>query len=215
MKRISKKIEVIFTICYLSFALVCGIYLLGNGTQTAALLAGAMALILAGGDTFHLLPRLLVIVSGKEERYQTALGRGKQITSITMTIFYILLWQIALQLFPMSYGYSGMIYVLSTVRIVLCLLPQNQWTQKNPPLAWGIIRNIPFVITGILIALPYGWYAGNIGSLQGMWIAILISFFCYLPVVLAAHKYPMVGMLMLPKTCAYMWILWMCLSFVS
>lgn len=37
--------------------------------------------------------------------------------------------------------------------------------------------------------------------------AILISFGCYLPVTLLCKKYPKVGLLMIPKTCAYIWMI--------
>lgn len=37
--------------------------------------------------------------------------------------------------------------------------------------------------------------------------AILISFGCYLPVTLLSRKYPKVGLLMIPKTCAYIWMI--------
>ena len=38
-----------------------------------------------------------------------------------------------------------------------------------------------------------------------MWLTILISFGFYLPVVLFADAVPMIGMLMILKTCAYVW----------
>ena len=38
-----------------------------------------------------------------------------------------------------------------------------------------------------------------------MWLAITVSFACYLPVVLFADSIPPIGALMLPKTCAYVW----------
>lgn len=37
--------------------------------------------------------------------------------------------------------------------------------------------------------------------------AIIISFGCYLPVTLFSKTKPQVGLLMIPKTCAYMWII--------
>ena len=40
---------------------------------------------------------------------------------------------------------------------------------------------------------------------QYMWLTIVISFGFYLPVVLFADIVPMIGMLMIPKTCAYIW----------
>jgi hypothetical protein len=36
--------------------------------------------------------------------------------------------------------------------------------------------------------------------------AIALSFAFYIPVVLWADAYPLVGMLMIPKTCVYVWM---------
>ena len=37
-------------------------------------------------------------------------------------------------------------------------------------------------------------------------VAVILSFAFYLPVVLAGHLVPLLGMLMIPKTLAYVWI---------
>jgi hypothetical protein len=42
-----------------------------------------------------------------------------------------------------------------------------------------------------------------------MWLAVALSFAFYIPVVLFADAVPAIGMLMIPKTCAYLWIVWM------
>ena len=42
-----------------------------------------------------------------------------------------------------------------------------------------------------------------------MWLAVSLSFAFYIPVVLWADAVPLMGMLMIPKTCAYVWIVWM------
>lgn len=41
-------------------------------------------------------------------------------------------------------------------------------------------------------------------------LAVALSFGFYLPVVLFSGVAPAVGMLMIPKTMAYVWIVWMC-----
>lgn len=38
-----------------------------------------------------------------------------------------------------------------------------------------------------------------------MWLTIVLSFGFYIPVVLWADAIPLIGMLMIPKTCAYVW----------
>ena len=47
----------------------------------------------------------------------------------------------------------------------------------------------------------------RIGAYYRMVAAILISFGCYLPVTLMSKKHPKVGLLMIPKTCAYIWMI--------
>ena len=215
MKRVFGTVEVAFDAIYLIVACVIGIVLLFTGTANPArLTAGVMALVLAGGDAFHLIPRMKVIITKQEEPLRGALGRGKQVTSITMTVFYLLLWQTGLYAFELKAAsfWSFAVYALATVRILLCLLPQNKWTDRYPPLNWGIGRNIPFFLLGAIVA---GLFFLNRLTVQGlglMWLAIAISFVFYLPVVLWSNKNPKIGMLMLPKTCAYVWMLAMCFS---
>lgn len=205
------KIEIIFDICYLTFALCAGVYYLINQHSTAALLYGIMTLCLVGGDAFHLVPRIRAQATNTMATATRALGIGKLVTSVTMTVFYVLLYHIWCTLYQQSSFtvLPWLIYILAAVRIILCLFPQNEWTSPAPPVKWGIIRNIPFAILGLLILILFAFHSD--GAFSFMWLAILISFGCYLPVTLFAQKYPKLGMLMLPKTCAYIWIV--CMGF--
>jgi len=215
MKRVFGRIEAIFDIAYLFSALILALVLLsGSLGNSARVLSGVMALILAAGDAFHLMPRIIVIMTGKEERMRRMLGRGKQVTSITMTIFYMLLWQIGVIVFlPKDMiAWSYAVYILAAVRVFLCLLTHNKWQERYPPLNWAIWRNIPFVLQGVIVAVLYFSYRNAAQGLGLMWIAIVLSFMFYIPVILWSNKNPRIGMLMLPKTCCYIWILAMCLS---
>ena len=215
MKRVFGMIEAIFDIFYLASASTLGIILLSNAQNNSArALAGFMALVLAGGDAFHLVPRILVIGTGREEQLRRALGRGKQITSMTMTLFYVLLWQIGVLIFsPKDIRcWSYFVYILAAGRIFLCLLPQNKWPERYPPASWGLWRNIPFFLQGMLVSGLFFLQRSAVQGLGLMWLAIVLSFAFYLPVVLWANKTPKIGMLMLPKTCAYLWMLALCLS---
>ncbi|SBW01400.1 conserved membrane hypothetical protein [uncultured Eubacteriales bacterium] len=215
MKRVFGTVEAVFDALYLAAALMIGGWLLVTGAGSSArTLAGAMALILACGDAFHLIPRILVIKTGDEERLRPALGLGKLITSITMTAFYIILWHLGLLLFtPQGAGvWTGLVYLLAAVRVILCLLPQNKWRDRYPPVNWGIWRNVPFFLLGVCVAVLFCLERDQILNLRHMWLAIALSFGFYLPVVLWSNKNPKIGMFMLPKTCAYVWMLVMCLS---
>lgn len=72
----------------------------------------------------------------------------------------------------------------------------------------SIIRNAVFAVTGIGVICLYAISGNTYGyHMTRMVAAIIISFGCYLPVTLFSKTKPRVGLLMIPKTCAYMWII--------
>ena len=200
--------ETLFDIVYLITVIALGIGMIrGNRGRRQYLLYGVMAVTLGCGDAFHLVPRTVALCTTGLADYTAALGIGKLVTSVTMTLFYVLLyyvWRARYQVAGQN-GLTASVWVLALVRIALCLLPQNAWTSAAPPLSWGIWRNIPFVILGALIVVLYYRSARQDRAFRLLWLAVVVSFGCYIPVVLFADTVPPVGMLMIPKTCAYVW----------
>lgn len=206
--------EALFDIVYLGFVLFAGLTMLARGTTPLVKKAGLMAALLGAGDAFHLLPRSYALWTTGLEANAPALGFGKFVTSITMTIFYVILyyiWQERYQIRGKT-ELTRAIWALAALRIVLCFLPQNQWLVYRQPLAFGILRNIPFVIIGILIIVLFAREARRTRDqlFRFMPLAVALSFGFYLPVVLFSGVAPAVGMLMIPKTMAYVWIVLMC-----
>ncbi len=201
--------EAVFCIIYLLFAFIAAILLLTKGAGRPAIMTyGLMTLVLAGGDAFHLVPRIKNAF-GTMKNYDFYAGLGLLVSSVTMTVFYLILYKIW-ELLTGTRASMPLLVVLfgcALIRILLCLFPQNKWFSKEGNPAWGIYRNIPFVVVG-LIMIGLFLKAGR----PAMSLAILISFACYLPVVLWAKKNPKIGMLMMPKTMAYMWIIGMGLA---
>lgn len=199
-----KIMEAIFCVFYMITVAFLGAKIVTDGKKNKEILwFGIMSLILVFGDAFHLVPRVLAAVNPGGD-YHVSMGMGTFITSITMTIFYLILYFV----YSMRYRYSSKplaiaMVVLTVVRIGLCLFPQNDWTGDSP-VSWGIYRNIPFVIMGIIMVVLYYQQRGD-KPFRWMWLAITLSFLFYLPVVLWAGVRPMIGMLMLPKTCMYIW----------
>lgn len=172
-------------------------------------LFGIMAITLGCGDAFHLVPRMVALLTTGLSDYTVALGIGKWVTSVTMTVFYILLyyvWRIRYNVKGLK-GLTTTIFGLSGIRILLCFMPQNNWTDAVAPLDWAIYRNIPFAILGIIIIVLFFRSArrANDHAFKWMWLTIVLSFAFYIPVVLFADQYPSLGLLMIPKTCAYVW----------
>lgn len=212
MKRVFGKFELAFDIYYLGYGAWIAIQCLSS-INSMRQMAGIMAVVLILGDSFHLVPRMMSIACPSEKVMDKALGFGKLITSITMTVFYLILWLLALNFangtIPTSITY--LLYGLAILRIALCLFPQNKWFDRYPPVRWGMYRNIPFVFMGIIVAWGYAFHVTAMAFIWMPW-AIFLSFAFYLPVVLWANQKPMVGMLMLPKSCVYLWILTMFLA---
>lgn len=203
-------VETLFDAVYLITVITLGIRMIrGRGNSRQFRLFGWMAVVLGAGDSFHLIPRALALCTTGLENYTVALGLGKWITSVTMTVFYVLLYYVWRQRYKVS-GQSGLtaaVYVLAGVRIALCMMPQNQWLSADAPLSWGIWRNIPFALLGLVVIVLFYRSTKEHGdsAFRWMWLTIVLSFGFYIPVVLWADAVPLVGMLMIPKTCAYVW----------
>ena len=223
--------ESVFCGGYLIFVLVSGLVFLsrlaGNSFEQEPMWTACafMAFLLFIGDGFHLIPRIMVNIKGdvsdREEAWRFRIGLGNLISSITMTLFYIALFCAVYYYNTYRFGndrsggvdrYSFMLITVmsffATIRLILCLLPQNDWFGGNGNEKWTLIRNIPFLIVGLISVFNLiGYYIYN-GSLN-LYLAVLIilSFVFYMIVVLRAKKKPILGLLMIPKTVCYILII--------
>ena len=202
--------ETLFDVIYLVTVITIGIKMIqGSRGEAQFRLFGFMAVVLGAGDAFHLVPRAVALCTTGLESYTTALGLGKWITSVTMTIFYVMLYYVWRKRYHVTgrQGLTAAVYGLAGLRILLCMMPQNQWLSADAPLSWGIYRNIPFALLGLVVIVLFYRSAKEHQDreFRWMWLTIVLSFGFYIPVVLWADTIPMIGMLMIPKTCAYVW----------
>lgn len=202
--------ETLFDAVYLISVITIGILMIrGSKGNPQFRLFGWMAVVLGAGDSFHLIPRAVALCTTGLENYTVALGIGKWITSVTMTVFYVLLYYVWRQRYGIrgQGGLTAVVYILAAARVLLCMMPQNQWLSADAPLSWGIYRNIPFALLGLLIIVLFYRSAKERknSAFRWMWLTIVLSFGFYIPVVLWADAIPLIGMLMIPKTCAYVW----------
>ena len=195
--------ESTFDVLYLLFAILSGIVILKKARNRTERHMGLAALILGCGDAFHLVPRVMHYFSTAD--LTAALGIGKLVTSVTMTVFYVLLYAIWLGYYreKENGNVTRTVLVLAAVRIILCLFPQNGWLENSSGMMWGILRNIPFVVLGALVCLLFYRKRGEAPRFGRVWLLILLSFLFYIPVAVGAGALPMLGMLMLPKTVCY------------
>lgn len=203
--------ETAFDVVYLISVVAAGLIMLRRSKPGSVVqLFGLMAVVLGAGDTFHLVPRMWALWTTGLAANAVALGVGKLITSITMTVFYVLLYGI----WRLRYQVRGRVWLdaavwsLAGLRVALSLLPQNDWFSANPPLLYGVLRNLPFAALGVLLIVLFAQEARRTADVEfrWMWLAVTLSFALYVPVVLLGNSWPPIGMLMVPKTLAYVWI---------
>ena len=147
---------------------------------------------------FHLVPRIKRALYGTNDKIKRQLGIGLQVSSITMTVFYIILlfiWKLTFPTLQAPLWVEAMIWISAIIRIVVCFLPQNNWTSEEGNRKLSVIRNAVFAVTGIGVILLYA-ISGNMYDLHmnRMVAAIIISFGCYIPVTLWSKTKPKIGL---------------------
>ena len=180
--------------------------------RVADLVRWAFAM-LALGDTGHVGFRVVAYTIGDLNASisifgieVSLIGLGALATALTVTLFYILMLMVWHERFRKPYGWFGyMLFAAAIIRFVLMIFPANEWNNLVPPQPWGVIRNLPLTLQGLGLAYLVIRDAWKIEDRAFTWIgiSILISYAMYIPVILFVQQTPMNGMLMIPKTMAY------------
>ena len=169
-------------------------------------------IFLALGDYCHVGFRVLAYANGDlsasnpTNNGSSLVGIGALATAVTVTFFYVVMlfaWQERykrkLTLLPI------LLLVAAGARLVLMAMPQNDWSATVPPQPWSLYRNLPLMIQGL--GLAYLILRDSIAQKDKMFqwigICILLSYAFYIPVILFVQVAPPIGMLMIPKTIAY------------
>ena len=173
-----------------------------------------MFALLALGDTGHVGFRVLAYAMGEVNAAVSwfgepvrLVGLGALSTSITVTLFYMLmvfLWRERndARLTP----FAWFLLFCGAARLVILAFPQNQWGALVPPFDWSLIRNLPLTIQGLGVAalILNSAGTGDDRVYRQIGICVLVSYAFYMPVILLVQRFPLIGMLMIPKTLAYL-----------
>lgn len=174
-----------------------------RSTQLAMWAFGLLAL----GDTGHVGFRVIAYALGGLESNAMLVGLGALATAITVTFFYMLILELWRERFKARYGwFEYLLLGAGIVRLVIMLFPQNQWGNVVPPQNWGLIRNLPLMLQGVGVAYLILRDAIKQQDTTFRWIGLMIvlSYAFYAPVIFWVQQMPLLGMLMIPKTLAYL-----------
>lgn len=162
--------------------------------------------LLALGDTGHVGFRVVAYALGGLEANPLWVGLGALATAITVTFFYLLMLDIWRIRFDQKYGWFEYLLIASVpVRLIVMAFPGNEWGSTVPSVFWGPFRNIFLMILGL--GVMYLILRDSIKTKDRLfrWISycIFFSYLFYTPVIFLVRDYPMLGMLMIPKTIMY------------
>lgn len=138
-------------------------------------------------------------------------GLGSLSTAITVTFFYAVQLMVWHKRFDKPYGWFGwVLFVAGLVRLGIMAFPQNDWSNMAPPYGWSLARNFPLVLQGLGLAylLFRDSKAAGDTTFRNIAWCIIVSYAFYAPVILFVKWVPVIGMLMIPKTVAYVAIAW-------
>jgi len=212
--------ETVFNICYLIvvwwlvIAMINRRELLQAKDQRVAGLIMWAFFWLGLGDIGHVGFRVVAYAMGGLDAAITLFGRqiklapmGSLATAITFTFFYVILIMIWRERFNKRYGVLGaFLFVLAAGRVIIMAFPANNWNSLEPPHDWAMIRNIPLMLMQLGTAYLLMRDGLREGDKTFVWMAtmVIVSFVCYAPVIFLQQRVPLIGMLMIPKTIAYL-----------
>jgi len=212
--------ETSFNVIYLIYICIIVILMLKNmGNVNEKEIAAAKRIRLAFialfiGDLGHVGARLIALFSGDVNLNHTVLGIGTLLESVGLIFLFMFFtdaWRVHFDhqkslLFKVLIG-------VGIVGLIIFVFPQNQWTAQTPPYVLQLIRNIPWVIQGIVLSFLIFRDAKAAGDKQltRIGIYIFVSFFFYTPVLFFGGLAPWLGMLMIIGTVIYM--LWQYTSY--
>jgi hypothetical protein len=166
----------------------------------------AMFFLLALGDTGHVGFRVIAYARGGLQANPLLVGLGALATAITVTFFYMIVLDVWRIRFGKRFGAFGiLLFLAGVVRLVVMALPGNDWGSVVPPEPMGIIRNLFLMLQGLGVMFLILRDSIQAKEKAFLWvgICILISYLFYIPVILFVKTIPVLGMLMIPKTLAY------------
>lgn len=214
-------VEIVFNVAYLVTIWTVVVVMwnrrenLSEHTKRIGLLLLFCFFLLALGDTGHVGFRVIAYGLGGLDSNPTLVGLGALATAITVTFFYMIVVEIWRLRFEKDRSIIWWLLILvGLIRLIIMLPSGNDWGSVVPPFSWSLARNVPLMIQGLVVAgllFIDGRKQNDSFSIKiaGM---IFISYACYIPVILFVQKVPLLGMLMIPKTLAYVAIAFIGLS---
>lgn len=169
--------------------------------------------LLAAGDTGHVGFRVAAHLMGDLNKTvsvfgapMSLLGIGMLTTAYTVTLFYMVFVYVWQERFNQkATWFTWLLLAAGVARLIFMALPANDWGNVVPPQPVSLYRNIFLMVQGVGLIWLILSSAYKAKDKTFKWIGwmVVVSYAFYTPVILFAQQVPAIGMLMIPKTIAY------------
>ena len=176
----------------------------GNPDSRIYHLAGFLAVILILGDSFRFVPRITSFFVKDSDNVDLVQDKGKIISSIVITLFYLFLWSLGSIIFVsnISLLYTLLVYILAIIRILLCFV-----SSKNNSVGWDVVKNIPFALLVFVVGFLFFYYRNKIFSLVYAWVAIYFSLIFSMVIIFLSSKTERVGFWVILRNLSFIWLI--------
>ena len=209
MRSKPSSFETLCDILYLLIMIALSVNLLfkdgfGNPDSRIYHLAGFLAVILILGDSFRFIPRITSFFIQDSDNVELVQDKGKIISSIVITLFYLFLWSLGSIIFVsnISLLYTLLVYILAIIRILLCFV-----SSKNNSVGWDVVKNIPFVLLVFVVGFLFFYYRNVIFSLVYAWVAIYFSLIFSIVIFFLSLKTERVGFWVILRNLSFIWLI--------
>jgi hypothetical protein len=206
-------VEILFNVAYLLvvwglvWAMVRHRHTVAPGDRAVALRVRWMFGLLALGDSGHVGFRVLAYALGGLDANPMLVGVGALATALTITFFYMLLVDVWRLRFGQRLSwFSVLLLATGILRLAIMALPGNEWGRVIPPQPMSLYRNLPLMVQGLgaMFLVLRDAFRGQDRPFRWVGTMVFFSYLFYTPVILFSAQAPLLGMLMIPKTLAYL-----------
>lgn len=157
-----KYIEPVLHILYLMPILIMGGYLIRNSVGSGVYKAfGSFALTLALADGIYLLPRMYALLTTGIEENLNIIGWGRMGHAILVTILFLMFYDIYTSRYSKNKNpkFNKTLFTLGIIRIIISILPGNDYFVLDPSPFFALLRFIPLAIMGLLLIIAIYYHS--------------------------------------------------------
>ncbi len=178
--------EPILQIIYLTIIFLISSYMFRHSLSNKLYrIFATLALVLGISDSVYIIPRMYALLTTGIEDNLKYIGWGRMGNAIAITIFFLILYDA----YNIRYNkrlnpnLNRTLLTLSIIRIILCLLPYNQWFNLIPSFKFALVRFIPLGLIVVLLLIKIFKQGNKLGDTNFKIIAFatFIALICLEP----------------------------------